>query len=78
MASSLFGSKPSPTRPNNAPGGMQNSMTEMIRQFAAFKRQMQGKDPKAMVEEMLRNGQMTQEQYMQLASMADGLKGILK
>ena len=69
MASSLFANK------NPIP---QNNMGNMLQQFASFKQQMQGKDPKAIVQNMLANGQMSKEQYTQLCNMAKSLQSILK
>lgn len=62
MASSLFGSPKSPQSPT-AP----NNIGQMIQQFAAFRKQMAGQNPQAIVQNMLQTGQMSREQYNQLA-----------
>ena len=51
---------------------------QMIQQFAQFKQQMQGRDPRAMVEQLLTSGQMTQQQFQQLQQQAKMLQSILK
>lgn len=42
---------------------------QMIAQFHQFRNQFQG-DPRQQVQELLNSGQMTQQQYNQLQSMA--------
>ena len=69
MASSLFGSQPTP-QPNNLIG--------MVQQFNQFKASLSGKDPKAIVESMISSGQMSKQQFDQLAQMANQLQGIFK
>lgn len=49
----------------------------IITAFNQFKSSLQG-DPKAMVQQLLNSGKMTQDQFNQLQSMASQLKGILK
>ena len=73
MASSLFGnpSQPQPNRPMNNP-------MQMIQAFADFKKQMAGKDPQAMVQQLLASGQMSREQFDQLSQQAQSLSSILK
>ena len=51
---------------------------QMLQQFAQFKQQMQGRDPRAMVEQLLANGQMTQQQFNQLKQQAQMLQNFLK
>lgn len=63
MASSLF--------------GQNNNTMNLINQFAEFKKQFNG-NPKTMVEELLKSGKMTEEQFNQLKAVADQLQGILK
>lgn len=72
MPSSLFGSQPqSPQMPSN-----------MVSQLQQFAKQMQGKDPKQAVMNMLQSGQMSNPQYQQLLAQAKQfapmLKGLLK
>ena len=50
---------------------------ELIQQFNQFKQQMQGKDPQAMVEELLRTGKMSPEQFQQLKAQAQTLMQFL-
>ena len=73
MASSLFGSPKSPQSPTQP-----NNMMQMISQFNTFRKQMAGQNPQAIVQNLLQSGQMSREQYNQLADMAKGLQNILK
>ena len=73
MASSLFGSPKSPQSPTQP-----NNMLQMISQFNTFRKQMAGQNPQAIVQNLLQSGQMSREQYNQLADMAKGLQNILK
>nr|DAO63045.1 MAG TPA: Short C-terminal domain [Caudoviricetes sp.] len=60
-----------PTMLNNGPA-------QMIQQFAEFKKQMQGKNPQAIVQELLNSGRMSQAQFEQLKQQAQSLQNILK
>lgn len=71
MASSLFGNNRSNQQNNNG-------MTGMLQQFQQFKAQLGNGDPQAMVQELLRTGKMSQQQYQQLSEMARQLQGFLK
>ena len=64
-----------PTGAMSMPGG--NHM-QMMQQFAQFKRLMQGRNPQAMVQQLLDSGQMSQAQYAQLKSMASSMRDILR
>lgn len=55
---------------------MPNSPMNMVQQFMQFKQQMQGKDPQKIVEQMLADGQMSQQQFEQLKQQAEQFKGI--
>lgn len=55
-----------------------SSSGNMLIEFAKFKKQMQGKDAKAMVDELRASGKMTEQQYQQLISTAQTLKDVLK
>lgn len=55
-----------------------NNPMNMIREFAKFKQQMAGKNPQAMVQQLLQNGQMSQQQFEQLKQQAMDLQSILK
>ena len=81
MASSLFANQPSPTQPPNngsVPGIGGGNLLQMIRQFGEFKRQMQGGDPAKIIENLLASGEMTREQFTELAQLARSLEGILR
>lgn len=60
-----------PTMLNSGPA-------QMIQQFAEFKKQMQGKNPQAIVQELLNSGRMSQAQFEQLKQQAQSLQNILK
>lgn len=55
-----------------------NSMMDVIQQFAQFKKQMQGKDPKEEVMKLLQSGKINNEQLNQAMSVAKQLEEILK
>ena len=55
---------------------MPNSPMNVGQQFMQFKQQMQGKDPQKIVEQMLADGQMSQQQFEQLKQQAEQFKGI--
>ena len=63
MASSLFGN---------------NSNANLIQKFAQFKKDMTGKDPEAIVKQMLADGRMSQEQFEKLKKQASSLMTILR
>ena len=60
----------------NMPGG--NGMMQMVQQFAQFKRMLQGRNPKKMVQNLLQSGQMSQEQFDQLKQQANALQNLLR
>lgn len=51
-----------------------NQQPNMFQQFQQFINNFRG-DPRQKVQELLQNGQMTQEQFNQLSNMADQLTG---
>ena len=55
-----------------------NNTFQMIQRFAEFKKQMQGKDPQAIIDELLKSGRMTSEQFEMLKQEARSLQNILK
>nr|DAI82405.1 MAG TPA: hypothetical protein [Caudoviricetes sp.] len=57
---------------------MANNPFAMIQQFSEFKKSMQGKNPQAMVQELLNSGKMSPEQFEQLKQQAQSLQSILK
>ena len=63
--------------PANAQG-MGGNMMGMLSQFAEFKRQMQGRDPRQMVENLLGSGRMSAAQFEQLKQQAAMLQNLLK
>ena len=56
--------------------GNQNQYTGMIQQFQQFKRTFQG-NPQQMVMDLLNSGRMSPQQFNQLQSMAQQMRGIL-
>jgi UDP-N-acetylmuramoylalanine-D-glutamate ligase len=75
MASSLFGNAANAMR--SQLNGQQNPL-QMISQFAEFKKSMQGKDPQAMINQLISSGKMSQEQFNNLAEQAKAFKSLLK
>ena len=57
---------------------MTNNPVQMLQQFSQFKQQMQGRDPRAMVEQLLESGQMTRQQFDQLKQQAQMLRQFLR
>ena len=72
MPSSLFGNPQA--RPQSQPMNEGN----LLHRFAEFKRQMAGKDPEAIVKQMLADGRMSQAQFENLKSQATNLMTILR
>lgn len=60
----------------NQPNGPFNNMNNVIDQFNQFQSTFQG-DPKQKVQELLNSGQMTQNQFNQLSSMAQVFQTLL-
>ena len=67
-----------PSNPTGAMGMPGGNLMQMMQQFAQFKRLMQGRNPQAMVQQLLDSGQMSQEQFAQLKSMASSMRDILR
>lgn len=61
---------------NNQAQGPFNNMSNVINQFNQFQSTFQG-DPKQKVQELLNSGQMSQEQFNQLSSMAQVFQTLL-
>ena len=57
--------------------GGNNSTSNMLQAFQQFKQAFSG-DPEKQVQQLLNSGRMTQQQYNQLAQMANGLMSVLK
>ena len=68
-----------PVAQNNLLGGGQQNggFMQLVQQFNQFKQTFSG-DPRQKVQELLNSGQMSQDQYNQLASMATELQNLLK
>ena len=65
MSSTLFNETS-----NNSLNGL--SFSQFVSNFNTFKSNFQG-DPKTQVENLLKSGQMTQEQFQQISQMANQL-----
>lgn len=63
-------SKASPNQPNNP--------MDMLKQFSQFKRDMQGKNPQAMVDQLLKSGKMSPQQFEQFKQQAAQFQNLLK
>lgn len=61
----------------NAMNGNKNPQNNMLQAFMEFKNTFTG-DPEKQVQQLLNSGKMSQEQYNQLAQMANGLMSVLK
>lgn|GEM_PF-5126552 len=66
MPSSLF------SKPQSQGNG------SLIARFAQFKRDMAGKDPEAIVRQMLADGRMSQAEFEKLKAQAQSLSAILR
>ena len=55
-----------------------NDLTNLLTQFNEFKSMYKGGDPKQQVQLLLRSGQMSQEQFKELANTADQLRAFFK
>ena len=55
-----------------------NPQPNMLQQFAEFKRSMAGKDPQAMVQQLIQSGKLSQQQFEQLKQQAHYLQSILR
>ena len=58
-------------------GAPQNPMAEFMNEFNQFKNSFKG-DPKAEVEKMMKNGQLSQEEFNSYAQMANQIAGMFK
>ncbi len=57
---------------------MASNPMQMMAQFAEFKKMMTGKNPEAIVKQMLANGQMSNEQFEELKQQASMMQAFLK
>jgi hypothetical protein len=55
-----------------------NSNQNLIQKFAEFKKTMEGKDPEAIVKQLLAEGKMTQQQFENFKQQASSLMSILR
>lgn len=61
---------------NNPQAGPFGNMTQLMNQYNEFKSNFQG-DPKQKVQELMNSGQMSQEQFAQLSSMAQTFQQLM-
>lgn len=61
---------------NNPQGGPFGNITQLMNQFNEFQSTFQG-DPRQKVQELMNSGQMTQEQFAQLSSMAQTFQQLM-
>lgn len=73
MANSILGQQNAPAAQPN----MGNNPVQMIQQIKNFGRNLQG-DPKQMVMNMVRQGQITNPQLQQAMQMARQIQGMIK
>ena len=57
---------------------MPNNPMQMMQKFAEFKRQMQSKNPQAIVQQLLASGQMSQQQFDSLKQQAQALQSLFR
>lgn len=62
---------------NQQQQGPFNNPMQLMQEFNKFKSTFQG-DPKQKVQEMLNSGQMSQEQFNQLSTMAQIFQGLMR
>ena len=60
----------------NARGG--KKQTNMMQQFQQFMNQMKGKDPNAVIQDMMQSGKITQDQYNQARQQAQQMQGMFE
>lgn len=60
----------------NAMGG--NKQPNMMQQFQQFMNQMKGKDPNAVIQDMMQSGKITQDQYNQARQQAQQMQGMFE
>lgn len=53
-----------------------NRQPNMMQQFQSFMQQMKGKDPNAIINEMVSSGKLTQEQLNQAQQQAQQMQGM--
>ncbi len=55
-----------------------NGQTNMMQQFQQFMHQMRGKDPNAMIQEMVSSGRISQDQLNQVQKQAQQMSGMFE
>ena len=60
----------------NAMGG--NRQPNLMQQFQQIMQQMRGKDPNAMIQEMVSSGRITQDQLNQVQKQAQQMSGVFE
>ena len=60
----------------NAMGG--NKQPNMMQQLQQFMNQMKGKDPNAVIQDMMQSGKITQDQYNQARQQAQQMQGMFE
>ena len=64
--------------PNKAASARNMNPMQMIREFAKFKKAMEGRDPQQILNRLIETGEMTPEQLEEYKSMAQDLLTFLK
>lgn len=67
--------KPNSGQPQNPPA---NNGGNFLQQLAEFRKALGGKDPQAIVQNLLNSGQMSQQQFNQLKAQAEQIQQMLK
>lgn len=62
--------------PNQQMSGPFGNISQMLQNFNQFRSNFRG-DPKQQVEQLLKSGQMSQEQFQQLSTLANQFRGII-
>ena len=55
-----------------------NRQPNMMQQFQQFMNQMKGKDPNAVIQDMIQSGKITQDQYNQARQQAQQMQGMFE
>ena len=71
MASSLFGQSQANPNPQNNP-------TNLIEQINKLKQDFAGQDPQTIVQNLLKSGRMTQQQFEQFSQMAKQFEQLMR
>ena len=59
-------------------GVMGGGRPNMMQQFQQFMNQMKGKDPNAVIQDMMQSGKITQDQYNQARQQAQQMQGMFE